>query len=94
MRTKNAARITPAEAEHMAHVKELPCSVCDAPGPSAAHHINQGQHWTVVALCYDCHQGHNGWHGNKSLWRIRKMGELDALAITIARLNGAERIAA
>ena len=94
MRTKNAARITPDESSHMERVKELPCSVCDAPGPSYAHHINQGQHWTVVALCYDSHQGHNGWHGTNSLWRIRKMDELDALAITIARLNGAERIAA
>lgn len=94
MKTKNATRISPAESEHMARVKELACSVCDAPGPSYAHHINQGQHWTVVALCYDCHQGHNGWHGNKSFWRIRKMSELDALAITIARLYGAEARAA
>lgn len=94
MRTKSAARITQAEADHMAAVKELPCSLCDKYGPSAAHHIVQGQHWTVVALCYECHQGHNGWHGNKSLWKIRKMDELDALAITIARLAGALRVAA
>lgn len=86
MRSKNSARITPDESEHMANVKSLPCSVCDAPSPSAAHHINQGQAWTTISLCYDCHQGHNGWHGNKSLWRIRKMDELDALAVTIRRL--------
>ena len=68
-------------------VKCLPCSVCDAPGPSAAHHIKQGQHFTVVALCHDCHQGsQNGWHGQKVMWRIRKMDELDALAVTISRV--------
>lgn len=86
MRSKNSARITADESEHMANVKALPCSLCDAPAPSSAHHINQGQHWTVVALCYDCHQGNNGWHGNKSLWRIMKMDEMDALSVTIRRL--------
>ena len=94
MRSKNAPPLTPAEREHMGNVKCLPCSVCDAPStteaPTAAHHINQGQHFTTVALCYDCHQGHNGWHGNKSLWRIRKFDEMDALNITLKRLAGEE----
>ena len=82
--------MTAAERAHVQRVKELSCSVCDAPGPSDAHHINQGQHFTTVALCYDCHQGHNGWHGNKSLWRIRKFDEMDALNITLKRLAGGE----
>ena len=30
---------TAAEREHLGRVKLLPCSVCDAPGPSEAHHI-------------------------------------------------------
>lgn len=87
MRSKNSRSLTAAEREHLGRVKSLPCSLCDAPAPSAAHHINQGQHFTCVALCYECHQGHNGWHGNKSLWRIRKMDELDALAVTVERLT-------
>lgn len=41
---------TKAEREHIAKVKELPCSVCDNPGPSDAHHIRQDDPWTVVAL--------------------------------------------
>ena len=87
MRTKNAARITPAEHAHMAKVKELPCSVCDASGPSEAHHIKQGQHMTVVALCPECHtNSFLGWHGQKRAWAVRKMDELDALAITLMRL--------
>jgi len=68
-------------------VKSLQCSVCDQPGPSSAHHLRQGQHFTVVPLCWSCHQGSEGWHGTKALWRIRKFDELDALAVTIERLQ-------
>ena len=88
MRTKNAARITPKESAHMAAVKRLPCSVCNAPPPSAAHHIKQGQHFTTVALCDDCHQGsENGIHGRKTMWRVMKLDELGALDITLRRLE-------
>lgn len=82
--------MTAAEREHVGRVKSLPCSVCDAPGPSDAHHINQGQHYTVVALCKECHQGSIlGWHGQRRAWAVRKMDELDALAVTIERLTSA-----
>lgn len=87
MQTKNAKSLTASEREHIGRVKELACSVCDLRGPSDAHHIKQGQHWTVVALCKECHQGvHLGWHGRKAAWAVRKMDELDALAVTIRRL--------
>ena len=79
-------RLTAREREHLGRVKALPCSVCDAPAPSEAHHIKQGHQFTAVALCPDCHRGHNGLHGTKAFWRIRKMDELDALNITIQRL--------
>lgn len=78
---------TRAEREHVERVKTLPCSVCDLPGPSSAHHIKQGSHWTVIALCTECHQGvHLGWHGRKAAWAVRKMDEVDALGVTIRRL--------
>ena len=65
-------------------VKEQPCSVCEAPGPSDAHHIKQGLHYTCVALCKSCHQGSMmGWHGQKRAWAIAKMDELAALNVTI-----------
>ena len=65
-------------------VKEQPCSICAAPGPSDAHHIKQGNHFTVVALCKSCHQGSKmGWHGEKRAWAIAKMDENDALNITV-----------
>lgn len=80
-------RLTARERAHIQKVKELPCSVCDAPGPSDAHHIEQALQFTVVALCKDCHQGAlMGWHGQRRAWAIRKMGELDALNVTIQRL--------
>jgi hypothetical protein len=79
-------KLTAKQREHVGRVKELPCSVCDAPPPSDAHHIKQHRQYTVVALCKDCHQGYNGWHGTKAYWKIKKMDELDALNITIERL--------
>jgi hypothetical protein len=79
-------KLTPKEREWIQIVKSLPCSVCDAPGPSDAHHIKQHRQFTVVALCKDCHQGSvMGWHGQKRMWAIKKMDELDALNITIQR---------
>lgn len=27
-----------------------------------------------------------GWHGQKRMWAIKKMDELDALAVTVERL--------
>lgn len=92
MRTKNAKAISPRERAHLGRVKELPCSVCDAPMPSVAHHIHQGQHYTTVALCEDCHVGsNNGWHGERAMWRIHKLDELGALNITLARLAAGTR---
>lgn len=82
----NSKNLTAADREHIANVKALPCSVCDTPGPSDAHHINQGQHFTVVALCKPCHQGRMGWHGERYAWKIAKMDELDALNVTLRRL--------
>lgn len=78
-------QLTKKEREHLGRVKELACSVCDAPGPSQAHHIKQGQQYTACALCPDCH---NSWHGMKHIWRVKKMDELSALNITIKRLVG------
>ena len=80
-------RISPKEKAHLSEVKRLPCSVCDAPPPSDAHHIKQGLQYTCVALCKDCHQGPCGLHGNRTLWKVYKREELDVLAETIAKLT-------
>jgi hypothetical protein len=78
---------TKAERAHLERVKSLPCSVCDLPGPSEAHHIEQDQPYTCVALCAECHRGSRpGWHGGKAAWRLKKYDEMGALNITIKRL--------
>lgn len=80
-------KLTAKDRAHIQRVKELPCSVCDAPGPSDAHHIEQGLQFCVVALCKDCHQGsHNGIHGRRAMWNVMRMTELAALDVTVRRL--------
>ncbi len=83
--------MTAAERRHLERVKSLPCGVCGADGPSVAHHIREGQgmaqraaHWLTVPLCDGCHR--NFHDGDRSMWRVHKVGELDVLAATIARL--------
>jgi hypothetical protein len=72
------------ERAYVGLVKLMPCSVCEAPAPSDAHHVKQHRQYTVVALCKSCHQGSKmGWHGEKRAWAIAKMDELDALNKTI-----------
>lgn len=84
---------TSAEKRHLDRVASLGCAVCGT-RPVTVHHIRDGQgmsqrasHWLAIPLCPDCHQGPGGIHGDRSLWRIRKMTELDALADTIRRLE-------
>lgn len=87
MQSKNKKPPTQAERRHIERVKSLPCSVCDASAPSDCHEINQGQWFTSIALCNDCHQGSlNGIHGQKRMWAIKKMDELAALNVTFGRL--------
>ena len=79
--------MTAKERAYVGLVKLLPCSVCEAPGPSDAHHIKQHRQYTVVALCKSCHQGSKmGWHGEKRAWAIAKMDELDALNKTVEKV--------
>lgn len=85
MNTKPTAK----EREHLGRVKELPCSVCHASGPSEAHHVDQRLVYTCIALCPDCHRGSfNGWHGQRRRWKQEKMEEMDALNETLRMLNG------
>lgn len=80
-------RPTALERNHMAKVKALPCSVCDAQGPSEAHHIKQSTAFLCIALCPDCHRGPIlGLHGQRRMWLVRKLDELDALNVTVQRL--------
>lgn len=90
MHSPGKKAMTAAERRHVDRVKQLPCSVCNEPGPSEAHEIEQGLWFCSVSLCADCHRGSVlGWHGQKRAWTVRKLSELDALNITLRRLHGA-----
>ena len=81
-----------AGKKHMGRIAQLPCIVCGA-YPVQVHHIREGQgmaerasDFLTIPLCPSCHVGPKGIHGDQSLWRIKKMDELDALAKTIEQL--------
>ena len=87
MQSKNKKAPTQAEKEHILKIKEMNCIICDQASPSECHEINQGQWFTSMPLCADCHRGsQNGIHGNKRMWNIKKMDELSALNETIRLL--------
>lgn len=87
MQSKNKKAPTASEREHITQIKEMDCVVCGASGPSECHEINQGQWFTSMPLCADCHRGSlNGIHGQKRMWAVHKMDELSALNETIRLL--------
>lgn len=87
MQSKGKKSPTQAEREHIERIKDEPCAVCDAPPPSDCHEINQGQWFTSIPLCKDCHQGSiNGIHGQRRIWAVKKLDELGALNIALGRL--------
>ncbi len=88
MWSKNKARMTASEREHVGKVKESGCAVCGAGGIVEAHEIKQGLWFTSIGLCPECHRGPMGIHGDKTLWRIYKMDEQDALNETLRRVYG------
>jgi hypothetical protein len=90
MQSKNKSSMTKAEREHVGRIKEMPCGVCDAPGPSEAHELKQGQYFTSIPLCADCHRGSfNGIHGQARIWSVKKLDEQEVLNETIRQLLAA-----
>jgi hypothetical protein len=80
-------KLTAKQRKHLATIKQMDCAVCGQSGPSDAHHIEQHKQYLCIPLCKDCHQGsHNGIHGQKRIWNVMKMTEMDALNETIEKL--------
>ena len=71
-RKKRASPDGQASIAYMGKVKELPCCVCGRDGPSQAHHCTGDgmprNDWHVIPLCYDDHQGPEGYHARKKPW--------------------------
>lgn len=88
MQSKNKSKPTKAESAHIERIKEMPCGVCSQPGPSECHEINQGQWFTSMPLCPDCHRGSfNGIHGQKRIWAALRLDEMTVLNKTIEWLT-------
>jgi hypothetical protein len=80
--------LTNAEREHVGRIKDMPCGVCGAPGPSEAHHIEQHKQYLCIPLCPDCHRGgFNGIHGQRRIWKAMRLDEMTVLNETIRRMN-------
>ncbi len=79
--------LTKIEKKHLEKVKELPCGNCEHDGPSFAHHITQcGRrigHFATIPLCFECHSGKNGIHGDRVRWIIAKNNESKVLEQTM-----------
>ena len=89
MYSKNKKTMSKTEREHVEKVKAMPCAVCGVSGPSEAHEIEQGLWFLAIPLCADCHRGsHNGIHGRRSMWNVKKITENSALNNTIEVLYG------
>lgn len=88
MWSPNKRAMTAAERAHVQRVKESGCAVCGAAGLVEAHEIKQGRWYTSIGLCPACHRVPHGIHGDKTLWRIYKLDEVDALNETIRRIYG------
>ena len=88
MHSKNKRAMDKGERAHVDKVKSGPCAVCGEGDYSEAHEITQGNWYTSIALCEHCHRGPQGIHGDKTLWRIFKVDENDALNETLRRIYG------
>ena len=80
-------RPSATERRHLARVKEMNCGVCNAEGPSEAHHVRQHYQYLCIPLCINCHKGpRNGWHGERFIWNAKKLDELMVLNETLRAL--------
>lgn len=85
---------------HLSAVASLGCYLCRYLGygasPAQIHHLREGvgmgqrnSDWLVVPLCVEHHNGSvDGIHGQRRAWKLAGVGEMDALADTLARVYG------
>lgn len=79
-----------AGTAYMLAVKQLPCCVCGAPGPSDAHHVihdrfsaRKASDFDTVPLCKRHHQdGPDAIHNGKESWRAKYGRDYDYIEET------------
>lgn len=91
MWSRNKPKQTIAEREWVSEVKRMKCICCtmmnrQALDESDAHEIRQGQWFTSIPLCKDCHDGRNGVHKEKHYLHVLKMDEWDLLNEHLRRM--------
>lgn len=87
-----------AGRRHMQRVADVGlergCCVCGAPY-AHLHHILEGRtpgrksgDFCVVPVCWECHEGTHGIHGDRMRWSMAKIDELAALNKTLEAVYG------
>ena len=84
MQSKSKKKQSPLEKYWVELLAEQPCVVC-GDWPVEIHEFAQGQWFTAAPLCPACHRGHDGWHGTRQRWTLRKMDMLKAINLTVRR---------
>lgn len=96
---------TASERDYMGRVGALGCYLCIHLGygatPAQVHHLREGvgmgqrnNSWLTVPLC-DAHHSNaspDGIHGQRKAWKLAGVGELDALAWVIWKLNANAKV--
>ena len=92
---KRSTPATEAAKLHMARIKAMPCVCCKLleraqDSPTDVHHIREDREarndFLTIPLCWSCHQGPKGIHGDKTYLNVLKISELGLLAKVIEDL--------
>ena len=83
---------------YMSKVKQLPCAVCGADGPSDAHHVihdrfgsRKSSDFDVIPLCKRHHQdGPAAIHNGKETWRQKYGSDYDYIDQTRKAVSATE----
>lgn len=83
---------------YMGKVKQLPCAVCGAHGPSDVHHVfhdrfgsRRSSDFDVIPLCKRHHQdGPDAIHNGKETWRKKYGNDYDYIEQTRKALGATE----
>jgi len=93
---KRATPATKSAKAHMGRIAGMRCVCCKLLGmeqetPTYVHHIREGRvernDFLTLPLCWGCHQGPRGVHGDKGWLMQLRMSEYELLANVIEELT-------